>query len=620
MIGSKLTSKVAPEKLPPTVIFTDTETVEREGGKLDLLLGCYEIWSVDGKGMPRYQMSKGDYYTEGGFYELLTNNIPCRVIAHNWNFDAAVLRVGARDNMERYGYTIDAAGGIYPLPGQGYAPFLLKLQFEAGECELLCNTNFYKQSLASIGDSMGMPKTTMPGTDDIPAMLEYCRNDVAVLRTAFFAMFRYTQDIAGVTPGITAAMASNRVYRAGYYQGEKTAQGTQHLAYINDAERAAYHGGRTDTFYKGVPLAPDVYKYDVNSLYPYCMLGDMPVRYLQTGNADWVGGYDGYIILAHVDLFIPPESDYGFLGLEGVKYDGRLIFPVGSYTAWVWEPLLKIADRHGYIKKVHKVLLYESEPIFDDYIADLFARRLEYKQSGNDAFQLLTKLMMNSLYGKFGQRQSGKWESVHPDSNEYLVMAGLGERFIQDWEGEPIDYWQIADKLYRYTDGVGLARHSICSIAGYITAKGRAVLWNALAAVVTQGGELYMCDTDSIVCDIPLPPSFVHDSELGRFALEGKVPGNTCDFQAPKHYSYGGKLKLKGVRNPTDKGVHPQDVFPNFTTDLMSRNPARRERLEIGAVITRITKRPTGKNEKRVEMGDGMPTLPIVLTAPGDAM
>ena len=613
MYGSKLTSKVRAEKIPPVVIFTDTETVERDNGHLDLLLGCYEVWRVDGNGMPAYQISKGDYYTEPEFYTLITEYLPCRVVAHNWNFDAAVLRIGAADNAERYGYEIDVKGGIYPLPGQGYAPFLLKLNFDGGVCELLCNTNFYKQSLAKIGDSLGMAKTELPSTDDIPAMLEYCRNDVAILRAAFFALFAYTQDIAGVTPGITAAMASHRVYKAGYYRGLKDAQGTQHIGFVNDAERLAYHGGRTDTFFKGTPHGEKVYKYDVNSLYPYCMLGAMPVRYLQPGDNDWAAGLDGHIVLAHVDLYIPPESDYGFLGLEGVPHDGRLIFPVGRYRAWVWEPLLKIAARHGYIDKVHNVLVYEFENIFDDYIGDLYRRRREYKDSGNDAFQMLTKLFMNSLYGKFGQRAPGKWETVHPDSNEYAVMAGLGTRFNQDWDGVSTDYWQVGDKLYAYADGDGLARHSICSIAGYITAKARALLWNALAAVITNGGQLYMCDTDSVVCNIPLPDMFVHDTELGRFALEGLADGSECSFYAPKHYIYKGDLKLKGVRNPTNGDKHPQDVFPNFTTDLMSANPARRMRLETGAVLTRIVKQPTGKNEKRVELGDGLPTLPIVL-------
>lgn len=614
MYGSKLSSKVRDEKLPPTVIFTDTETREIEGGQLELLLGCYETWAVDDRGLPEYQTGKGDYYSESEFYNLVITNLPCRVVAHNWNFDAAVLRVGSKENGERYGYTIDVENGIYPLPGQGFAPFLLKLAFDNGQtCELLCNTNFYKQSLASIGDSLKLPKTEMPETGDTQAMLEYCRNDVAILRAAFFAMFVYTNDIAGVTPGITAAMASNRVYRAGYFRSETTVQGSQHMGGVNHAEREAYHGGRTDTFFKGVPQSEHIYKYDVNSLYPFCMTGLMPVRFLQAGRDDWVTGYGDYITLACVTLNIPPESEYGFLGLEGVKKDWRLIFPAGRFTLWAWQPILEIAARNGYIERVHRVLLYESADIFSDYIADMFARRRQYRDDGNDAFQLLTKLMMNSLYGKFGQRASGKWKLIDPESNEYAVMSGIGERFTQLWDDVEKSYWQVGDSLYGYADGEGLARHSVCSIAGYITAKGRAVLWESLAAVLRLGGQLYMCDTDSVVCDVPLPADMVDDRALGKFALEGESAGKDCIFYAPKHYQFGGSLKIKGIRKPSDKPSHPQDVFPNFTTDLMSSNPKRRERLETGAVITRIVKTPTGRNDKRVEIGEGLPTLPIVL-------
>lgn len=625
--GYKLSPKVKAESIPETVIFTDTETVEREGGLLALLMGCYECWQVDGEtGLPKYCRERGEYRTEQEFYEMVKRFLPCRLVAHNWNFDAAVLRIGARDNMLTHGYDIDVQGGIYPPGGGQYAPFLLRLAFDTGDaCELLCNTNYYKMPLKTIGDSLGVAKLDMPSADDDAAMLEYCYRDVEILRAGYFYLHQFTQELAGVTPGITAAMAANRVFRAGYYRKNKTVQGTQHIPSVHNAERAAYHGGRTDTFYKGVPTSDTVYKYDVNSLYPSVMIGDMPVRYLQRGEPHWAErlayGETEYIALAQADLHIPPESRYGFLGLEGVHADDKLIFPVGRFTAWVWQPLLRIAFEQGYVERIQTLLMYESESIFNDYVTDLYQRRVEYREQGNGAYVALTKLMMNSLYGKFGQRANERWTQLSPDDDEYRIMfrpsdSGM-ERFRDCYDDSLIesDYWQVGDSLYvcRPNPAGATAGASVLSIAGYVTAKARAELWRGLARMLDMGATLFMTDTDCIVSDMELPPDMVSPTELGKYKLEDTIAGKDCRFYAPKHYIMRGRIVLKGVRNPTDGNEHPQVVFPNFTTDLLSPNATRRERLDLGAVITRIIKRPSGVNNKRVEQGENMPTLPIVM-------
>ena len=121
--------------------------------------------------------------------------------------------------MNTYGYNIDIQEGIYPVGKGQYAPFLVRLSFDTGDyADFICNTNYYKMSLAVIGDSLGVDKLDMPSTDDTGAMLVYCRRDVEILRMAYFSLFMFTNELAGVTPGITAAMAANRVYRAGYYR------------------------------------------------------------------------------------------------------------------------------------------------------------------------------------------------------------------------------------------------------------------------------------------------------------------------------------------------------------------------------------------------------------------
>jgi len=624
MKGFILSDRVSAEKLPPCVIFTDTETSEGEGGSLSLLLGYYEAWQVDSQGLPEYMSGCGFYETESEFYSVLAENAPCRVVAHNWQFDASVLRIGSRENMNAWKYDIDIEAGIYPIAGQGYAPFLICLNFEGkGKVELVCNTNFYKMSLSKIGASIGVRKLDMPEAELSDAMREYCKTDVEILRKAWFSIFAYTQQIANTTPGITAAMAANRVYRKAYYNPKRKVQGSQHIPYVNNAERAAYHGGRTDTFYKGRPDSERIYKYDVNSLYPSCMLGGIPVRYLQKGVNEHIENPPAdTAVLADVTLNIPVESAYGFLGLEGVysPEQGQLIFGVGIFRCWIWQPLLEICLEQGYIQQIHNVLLYETENLFDGYIGSLYAMRQEYKAEGNYAFDMLTKLFMNSLYGKFAQRKNSRWNPVDMESKEYEILAYRDsldmQRFKEIWEGVESDYWQVGGSLYR-NDGrtQELSRAAVCSIAGYITAKGRAVLWRAMAALLDRGATLYMCDTDSVITDTRMPDAMVSESKLGAWKLEETADGRECEFIAPKHYIITGKIKLKGVRNPTNDNEHPQIVFPNFMTDLMSTRKERRARLEAGPALRHIVKVPTGLNTKRREVGYNMPTYPFVMGA-----
>ena len=143
-------ARVNQENLPPATVFVDTETYT-DGEHQRLLVGCFEFFQTNRWGLPdkRHQVHRGIFRTENEFYGLLKSWGACRVVAHNWQFDAAVLRLGALSVMETHGYSLDAEQGIYPLGGSGFFPFWVTLKWEDGtRAEFICNTNFYKTSLA----------------------------------------------------------------------------------------------------------------------------------------------------------------------------------------------------------------------------------------------------------------------------------------------------------------------------------------------------------------------------------------------------------------------------------------------------------------------------------------
>ena len=647
-----------PDPIPPWCVLVDTETVDVGGGQQRLLLGCYEVWAVSARtGIPRADRQRrgdpfrrGHFTHEGELYGLLRGLGQARCIAHNWQFDASVIRLGARETRRQYGYALDMERCTFPID-KGYTPFSVWITW-GGESftHFVCNTNFHKTSLAKLGESFGMAKLPMPelhpgllnhqpmladrcldvmdstvmghlGFKGILAVLRYCRRDVEVLRESWFSLFRFSDAMAGCTPGITVATMSMRLYRRRWLspvkkREEKIIGSLEHPA-VAAAEEAAYRGGRTDVFYEGTP-APGLVlkKYDVVSMYPSVMLQRMPVQW--TGRADpvdmfrFLDGGGGRLFLARVTVNVPADG-LGWLGWEGERVKGRgLVFGAGRWTTWAWQPMLKIAFEQGWVEEVHQVQSYRSVSMFKQFVEDIYALRAEAKANGDGPRALLLKYTLNTLYGKFGQGRFGSWERLDRASEDYQWQAARGEEGWDRWQDFPCgdveqpmaDYLLAEDGIYRYSPAEpGMGKNSVCSVAGYVTSAARAKLWRALAMLREAGHGVYMVDTDSIITDGTLPPQVCGDA-LGQWQLEQESLSQDCRFNAPKDYTFDGVAKCKGIREAVpDVRDYEQVRFSRWQTQLMSRHGDVREQLEHGAVVTMVAKHVTGANNKRLSRG-----------------
>ena len=657
-----------PDNIPQWVVLVDTETVNVGDGKQQLLLGCYEVWSVSTRtGIPRGDLQRrGDPYRRGHFthegqlYGLLRSLGQSRCIAHNWQFDASVIRLGARETRRQYGYALDMDRCSFPID-KGYTPFNVTIQW-GGDAwtQFLCNTNFHKTSLAKLGESFGIAKLPMPplthdllnqrGLLDNPnldamdstvmghfdltgilAILRYCRRDVEVLREAWFSLFRFSDNMAGCTPGFTVASMAKRLYCRGWLpkldSRRKRIVGSLQFPYVASAEEAAYRGGRTDVFYEGKPEpGKTIKKYDVVSMYPSVMLERMPVEFLGPARhkelLQWLDGGGGKLYLARVTVKIPKDG-MGWLGWEGEKVKGRgLVFGSGTWTTWAWQPMLQIAFEQNWVTDIHEVLAYRSMSMFRQYIEDIYALRAEAKRAGDGPRSLLLKYAMNTLYGKFGQGRFGSWERLEPGSKDDLWQrksrVNTGWDRWQDFpEGDPAqpvtDYLLAENGIYKYVPAEeGMGENSVCSIAGYVTSAARAKLWRALAMLHGAGNTIYMVDTDSIITDGTLPES-VCGKGLGQWELESESPSEDCIFNAPKDYTFNNIAKCKGIRNPVPgQREYRQVKFSRWQTQLLSLKEDVREQLEKGAIVGMIAKVVTGMNRKRISRGNDAPNDPIL--------
>lgn len=308
---------------------------------------------------------------------------------------------------------------------------------------------------------------------------------------------------------------------------------------------ARIHGGRVECLQRG-HVAPGRMKYydDFNSSYPArCKegvdgKGSYPdpntVRYLEGGSVDMIKRFHG---ISRVDVYHP----YRWLPVLGLDYDGKYIFPYGTFSGWFTNiELRRLLDIGGEIRDVHEMIYYRGlwRP-FVDIVDDLYPRRQRYKKQGDMVFSQLVKTMMNGgLFGKFGQKITG-YETPHPLESLSLIDGAFydGDRLIDT-------YLIRDDTLYETTKTPGRIRCFIFPIlAIYTTALGRLALLDSMERTesIERRSTIY-ADTDSRVSFSDTGDS---SSELGMMKREDM--SERCCFIAPKTYIFGDIIKAKGV-------------------------------------------------------------------------
>lgn len=660
---SKLVSGARRDILPITAFFDiETVTVDPDTGLQDVFFACYETWETDtdtGLATDTYPTDSGILHSLSDIWDWIGGLGDATVVAHNMRFDAAVLRVGSLGHSAR-GYTIDLSESILPLDGGNFVPYRIALRYPDGSRRMLtCNTNYYKMPLATIGKSFGVDKgdwnTMLPsgiGDAITGQQIEYCRTDVEILRKSWFAFWKFTQEW-NMPPGLTIAATAKKIYRKAFFRrdvpdklpnGKADRLGTRGLPYravqgsdkpdlqdVHAAEVAAYIGGRTDAFWRGsLPASIRCYGYDINSTYPAAMLDAMPIRFSGVASSfdrhNTSVSIPGKIKLARVRLNIPPDAKYSTLGLAAVETSerGKTVFPVGEFdkSVLLWEPELHLADRLGYITDVETMWLYEGEPIFADYVSEFYGRRLAAKSDGDTAQDLLVKLLLNALYGKFAQGVYGEWAEL-PNGKEKVGVIDWDFRYGNlpyecefggrvSWYRQTVAAPDGYRRIYRWDDVDGYLPDTVIAIPGYITSKARVALHDGMRAIIDNGGDVLYTDTDSIIATCKMPDDMIDATKLGKWKLEHECDGDKVVIWTVKDYIFADKIALKGIRNPVPgQRVYEQSVFPNNLTDQTSMSADRRERADLGAHIPTIVKRVRGDNHKRRVIAWNAATLPL---------
>jgi len=274
-----------------------------------------------------------------------------------------------------------------------------------------------------------------------------------------------------------------------------------------------------------------------------------PTNLISTGkraSLEWiVRMLEKYCVIAEV-VVNTPEACYG------IKYNGRLVFPIGQFRATLNSCELTYGIDRGYIKEVLDFAIYQRGNVFSHYVDFFYNKRLEFAKTGNEVYSYLCKLMLNSLYGKFGQLIE-EWKPVGYDNTrlyDYWTEWDVKTKTLHTFRC--LNHW-VEEKI-----GSSEGFNSLVAIPSEVTAHSRMYLWK----LITLAGHdhIYYCDTDSLIVDkfgLANLKEFISPTELGLLKIEGKA--RKLIIYGLKDYRFGNKVVIKGI--PKEAKKVADDVY-----------------------------------------------------------
>jgi hypothetical protein len=233
-------------------------------------------------------------------------------------------------------------------------------------------------------------------------------------------------------------------------------------------------------------------------------------------------------------------------GKEGT----RSIFPRGNWEGMYFSEELYNAQKYGYQFEILWGYTFEKGYVLKDYVDSLYNLRLTYPKT--DPMNMVAKLLLNSLYGRFGMDDSFINTKIIPQK-DYLEFEGkvkegiidvleLKDNYLVQYKDPDVEFKTLLDN--------GREVHNVnIAIAAAVTAYARIHMSQFKNNNTLP--RLYYTDTDSLYFDGPIPDQFINNKELGKLKLEGIY--DDAVFLAPKVYGLkngttdGEIIKIKGL-------------------------------------------------------------------------
>lgn len=432
----------------------------------------------------------------------------------------------------------------------------------------------------------------------INQVVKYCINDCRLL----YKSLNEFENELNMPVQLSAPMQTLKYFKQNFM--DKNYQLWRDIKPFNrkmiDTLRSWYFGGHVDVFNR---YGENLYEYDIVNCYGYAMREyGAPIGYptyisYRERNPNYACFY---AIKVLENVSIPHTCKKVKIG----SYE-KLYFLNTRQDLYVTELDLKFFDQYEIKYKVLWGLrFYWAKDFFADYINFWYNKRF----TGNKKLAFISKLMINSLYGKFGQNPLRK--------NSATLITDDEDVFFYDRE------LKIGKK-----DKIMTAWYLQPQIAAWITSGARCNLHYFMYECHLNGGNLFYCDTDSLFTDMPMHKDinlrhlFTNNKELGKLELENEIKKGYflgCKFRGQVLQDNSFQFKAKGFQNANFTEEHfinalnKKFIFENERSFVMKFKSALRTSGDYVA-FERMRKTVTHFSLKR-RLIEGEKTLPYFLT------
>jgi hypothetical protein len=374
--------------------------------------------------------------------------------------------------------------------------------------------------------------------------------------------------------------------------------------------RSSYTGGAVDMYIPQNIEGEEVFAYDVNALYPAQMESEiMPIGHPTLFYGDVRKIDPNAFGFFYCKIIAPDNLEHPILQTHIKTDDGiRTIAPLGSWYDMLFSKEMDNALKYGYKFEILWGYTFKPGNIFKDYVNTLFKLRSDYPTS--NPLNYVAKLLMNSLYGRFGMIDQFPDIIIFDNRKAFNV-------FLEKFSGDIIDIIELGDKIllkYISEDSkrstmlyTNLETHNVnIAMASCITGYARIHMSQFKN---NPDFILYYSDTDSAYFNKPLPDHLVNSKILGKMKLENVL--DKAIFLAPKVYYLINKkgnhiYKVKGLNHDIKLTLNDFEQLLNEKSILQKFQTKWRKNLSQGhvSVIDEIYTLKVTNNKRKLIYSD----------------
>lgn len=563
-------------------MFIDTETYTKKLNDnqevLKFKLGCSVYWD-----RKENIIERKDFFKVNNFWNYLvskfkeTNEII--LFAHNMDFDFKILN-GYKQLIER-GFQVNN----WYIQGKTFIiNFVFKTEKFKKVLKVWDTMNYSSAPLKKIGKVIGLDKLKIDfekDTDD--KLLIYCRRDTEIIFRFIRELINFLLEykLSDLKP--TSASLSLNIFRHKFYDKQKLGIYIHNWKKAIQLERDSYSGGITDCFKVG-EFNEELYKLDINSMYPYVMKNNLlPTKLIFWGSNPeysseklynvFKNTYKKYALIIRCKIDLPKEFAY-ILQKSKINNVDKSVFIAGKFDTVLTSPEIHFVMKYGKILEIYEISVYKQNIIFKEFIDFFYDKRLEFKSLKNGVYEQFCKLVMNSQYGKWGQKNIKYFVLKEMESVE---IKNFGTIIDADTE-EHFQLIQFGNKLFKIEQSDENSKDAFVAISSFVTSYARMLLVKYILKAKRE--NLYYTDTDSLFVNkigFDNLKEFISETELGMLKLEEKA--KCVKIFRPKFYEFGETFKCKGIKKDSVK-LHETDNFiafeqlrwERFKTSLKNQN------------------------------------------------